>query len=142
MAATVVASEKLQRTKVWGEDDPAVRWAGAFAVYGGHGTTQSSTIVYEIEPGGRLGWHTYATEETQYIIAGTGKLSVEGGQEYAVGPGSVFVLPTNLKHDLANTGKETLRAVAFFAAAMFTQNFDNVMLPPKSHILGTPNRNE
>jgi len=25
-------------------------------------------------------------------------------------------------------------------AFMFTQNFDNVMLPPKSHILGTPNR--
>jgi hypothetical protein len=32
-----------------------------------------------------------------------------------------------------------LRAVAFFAAAMFTQNFDNVMMP-KNHILGTPNR--
>lgn len=27
-----------------------------------------------------------------------------------------------------------------FAAAMFTQDFDQVMLPPKSHILGTPNR--
>jgi len=24
---------------------------------------------------------------------------------------------------------------------MFTQDFDQVMLPPKSHILGTPNRN-
>jgi hypothetical protein len=23
---------------------------------------------------------------------------------------------------------------------MFTQDFDQVMLPPKSHILGTPNR--
>ena len=33
-----------------------------------------------------------------------------------------------------------LRAVAFFAAAMFTQTFDNVMLPTKKHILGTPNR--
>jgi hypothetical protein len=45
-----------------------------------------------------------------------------------------------VRHDLANTGKETLRAVAFFAAAMFTQKFDNVMLPPKTHVLGTPNR--
>jgi mRNA-degrading endonuclease RelE of RelBE toxin-antitoxin system len=35
----------------------------AFAVYGGHGTTASSTIVYEIEPGKRLGWHTDAAEE-------------------------------------------------------------------------------
>ena len=137
----VVASEKLPRTEVWAEDEPAVKWAGAFAVYGGHGgATASSTIVYEIEPGARLGWHTDATEETQYIIAGTGVLYMEDGSTYPVGPGSIFVLPTPIRHDLANTGTETLRAVAFFAAAMFTQNFDNVMLPPKSHILGTPNR--
>jgi quercetin dioxygenase-like cupin family protein len=137
---TVVASDKLVRTKVWGETDAAVRWAGAFAVYGGHGATASSTIVYEIAPGGRLGWHHDATEETQYIIEGTGKLYLEDGSTQAVGPGSIFVLPTPIRHDLENTGKETLRAVAFFAAAMFTQTFDQVMLPPKSHILGTPNR--
>lgn len=136
----VVASNKLERARVWGEDDPSVNWAGAFAVYGGHGATASSTIVYEIEPGRRLGWHTDATEETQYIIAGTGTLFLEDGSKLPVGPGSVFVLPTPMRHDLANTGKETLRAVAFFAAAMFTQTFDNVMLPPKSHVLGTPNR--
>lgn len=138
--ATIVDSTKLGRTKVWGETDPAVSWAGAFALYGGHGTTASSTIVYEVEPGKRLGWHTDATEETQYIIAGHGKLYLEDGSTHDVGPGSVFVLPTPLRHDLENTGKETLRAVAFFAAAMFTQDFDQVMLPPKSHILGTPNR--
>ncbi|MGD0532348.1 MAG: cupin domain-containing protein [Methyloceanibacter sp.] len=136
----VVASDKLKRGEVWGETDPAVHWAGAFAVYGGHGSTASSTIVYEIEPGKRLGWHTDATEETQYIIAGTGKLYMEDGSTYPVGPGSVFALPTPVRHDLENTGKETLRAVAFFAAAMFTQDFDQVMMPPKSHILGTPNR--
>jgi quercetin dioxygenase-like cupin family protein len=136
----VVESTKLERTKVKGETDPAVRWQGAFARFGGNGATASSTIVYEIEPGGRLGWHTDATEETQYIIAGTGTLHIEGGSSYPVGPGSVFVLPTPLRHDLENTGKETLRAVAFFAAAMFTQTFDQVMLPVKSHVLGTPNR--
>jgi quercetin dioxygenase-like cupin family protein len=136
----VVASDQLERATVWGEDDPSVRWQGAFASCGGKGATQSSTIVYEIEPGGRLGWHTDQTEETQYIISGNGTLYVEGGGNFPVGPGSVFVLPTDVRHDLANTGSETLRAVAFFAAAMFTQAFDNVMLPPKSHTLGTPNR--
>ena len=139
----VVASDKLKRAEVWAEDDESVHWAGAFAVYGGHGTTASSTIVYEIEPGKRLGWHTDATEETQYIIAGDGELHMEDGSVHRVGPGSVFVLPTPVKHDLVNVVNETLRAVAFFAAAMFTQNFDNVMmLPPKTHILGTPNREE
>ena len=136
----VVDSDKLKRTEVWGETDKDVSWAGAFAVYGGHGATASSTIVYEIEPGKRLGWHTDATEETQYIIAGRGKLYLEDGSTHLVGPGCVFVLPTPMRHDLENTGKETLRAVAFFAAAMFTQDFDQVMLPVKSHILGTPNR--
>jgi hypothetical protein len=43
----VVASDKLKRAELWAEDDKSVHWAGAFAVYGGHGTTASSTIVYE-----------------------------------------------------------------------------------------------
>ena len=59
----VIDSNNLPRTKVWGESDAAVRWQGAFALCGGNGSTASSTIVYEIEPGGRLGWHTDATEE-------------------------------------------------------------------------------
>jgi quercetin dioxygenase-like cupin family protein len=140
MTTTIVQSNDLERVQVRGEDDASVRWNGAFVLYGGAGTTQSSTIVYEIEPGGRLGWHTDATEETQYIIAGTGELQIEDGTVHKVEAGSVFVLPTPLKHDLVNTGTETLRAVAFFAAAMFTQTFDNVMLPPRTHLLGTPNR--
>jgi len=137
----IIETNKLERIQIRGADDPSVCWTGAFAVYGGHGTTQSSTIVYEIEPGGRLGWHTDATEETQYIIAGTAELQLEDGSTHQVGPGTVFVLPTPLRHDLVNVGNETLRAVAFFAAAMFTQTFDNVMLPPNTHVLGTPNRN-
>ncbi len=141
MNAKVIQSHQLERVQVTGEDDPSVSWRGAFALCGGAGTTQSSTIVYEIEPGCRLGWHTDATEESQYIIAGTGELHLEDGSIHRVEPGSVFVLPTPLRHDLVNTGSETLRAVAFFAAAMFTQTFDNVMLPPKTHVLGTPNRN-
>lgn len=135
----VIASEKLPRAHVQGATDQSVSWYGAFATCGGHDAVQSSTIVYEIEPGGHLGWHTDATEETQYIISGTGELRMEDGV-HPVGPASVFALPANVRHDLANTGTETLRAVAFFAAAMFTQTFDQVMLPPNTHVLGTPNR--
>jgi hypothetical protein len=86
LSAAIVASNKLPRTKVWGETDSAVSWQGAFAVYGGNGTTASSTIVYEVEPGKRLGWHTDATEETQYIIAGSGKLYLEDGTTHQAAP--------------------------------------------------------
>ena len=65
---------------------------------------------------------------------------MKDGSTHKVGPDSVFAIPTPVKDDLVNVGRETLRAVAFFAAAMFTQNFDNVMMPTKSHMLGTPNR--
>ena len=134
-----VDTAPLQRVHVYGDSDKTVNWAGAFVTCGGHGSDQSSTIVFEIDPGNRLGWHTDQTEETQYIIAGTGELQTDTGN-FPVGPGSVFALPANVRHDLVNTGKETMRAVAFFSAAMFTQIFDDIMLPPKSHVLGTPNR--
>jgi quercetin dioxygenase-like cupin family protein len=134
-----VATFDLPRAQIHGDGDDSVRWQGAFVSYGGHGADQSTTIVFEIEPGARLGWHTDQTEETQYIVSGTGELHRDDGV-FPVGPGSVFVLPTNVGHDLVNTGTETLRAVGFFSAAMFTQIFDNVMQPFNSRVLGTPNR--
>lgn len=134
-----VATDGLERVQLHGDGVPDVRWQGVFVAYGGHGADQTTTIVFEIEPGGRLGWHTDQTEETQYVVAGTGELQRDDGV-FPVGPGSVFVLPTNVRHDLANTGTETLRCVAFFGAAMFTQKFDDLMQPVGGHVLGTPNR--
>ena len=134
-----VDTSKVQRIQLHGEGVESVRWQGAFVSYGGHGANQSATIVFEIEPGGRLGWHTDQTEETQYIVAGTGELQRDDGN-FPVGPGSVFVLPTNVRHDLVNTGTETMRAVAFFSAPMFTQVFEDLMQPVNTHVLGTPNR--
>src|SRR5262245_15154163 len=75
--SAVVASSKVPRVKVRSVDDANISWDAAFATYGGHGADQSSTIVYEIAPGGHLGWHTDATEETQYIISGSGELQTE-----------------------------------------------------------------
>jgi quercetin dioxygenase-like cupin family protein len=133
-----VNTANVPRLAVHGEGVPDVRWQGAFISYGGHGATQSTTIVFEIAPGGRLGWHTDQTEETQCILAGSGELQRDDGNQ-PVGPGTVFVVPTNVRHDLVTIGAATLRAVAFFAAPMFTQVFDELMQPVNSHVLGTPN---
>jgi quercetin dioxygenase-like cupin family protein len=74
-----VATFDLPRAQIHGDGDDAVRWQGAFVSYGGHGADQSTTIVFEIEPGERLGWHTDQTEETQYIVSGTGELHRDDG---------------------------------------------------------------
>jgi hypothetical protein len=123
---------------VWGETDAAVHWAGAFAVYGGHGATASSTIVYRSSPASGSAGTPTRRKRPNTSSQGRASFVWKTGPLGRSGRGSV--LPTPMRHDLENTGKETLRAVAFFAAAMFTQDFDQVMLPPKSHILGTPNR--
>jgi len=135
-----VDSTKLERGEVWGETDSAVHWKGAFAVYGGHGTTASSVIVYEIEPGKRLGWHTDATEETQYIIAGTGKLYIEDARNLDRTSQRVRAADADAPRRREYRQGNAARRRTFFAAAMFTQDFDQVMMPPKTHILGTPNR--
>jgi quercetin dioxygenase-like cupin family protein len=135
----VVMAPTVPRLHVHGEGEPDVRWQGAFVSSGGRGATQSTTIVFEIERGGRLGWHTDQTEETQYIIAGIGELQRDDGP-LLIGPGTIFVVPTNVRHDVVNTGPETMRAVAFFAAPMFTQVFEDLMQPVNTHVLETPNR--
>ena len=110
-----VSTFDLPRAHLHGDGDHTVRWQGAFVSYGGHGADASTTIVFEIEPGCHLGWHTDQTEETQYIVSGTGELQRDDGV-FPVGP------------------------IGFFSAAMFTQIFDNDMQPVNSRVLGTPNR--
>ena len=135
----VVATKDLPRAKVGGVDDPSVRWAGAFASYGDTGPPnlrQSSMKSSQAD-----GWAGIRTRPRDAIYhCRHRRIALEDGKVQQVKPGDVFVIPTPIRHDLANTGTETLRAVAFFAAPMFTQHFDNAMLAPDVHVLGTPNR--
>ena len=136
----VVDSLKLERTKVWGDGDAAVRWQGAFATYGGHGATASSTIVYEIEPGGRLGWHTDATEETQYILAGTGRLYLEDGStQRSVRAASSCCRRRSGTISRTPARKRSARWRSSRRRCSPRPSMHE-MMPPKTHILGTPNR--
>jgi quercetin dioxygenase-like cupin family protein len=128
----------LGLTEARAADDGQVRWAGAYASYGGAGSSQSATVYFTIAPGDRLGRHTDSTEETQFIVGGRGELRLDEGIR-PVAAGDVVVLSEGTPHDLANVGSEVLRVVGFFAAPAVNQCFDDVMLPPNSHALGSPN---
>jgi len=129
---------KLQMIPISSTDDASIDWTAAFACYGGKGADNTVVVPFSIAPGGHLGWHTDSLEETQYIIAGSGELQRDDGT-WAAGPGSIFVLPKDLRHDMRNTGTVPLIAIAFFSGEALTQTFDNVMLPPKGHLLTSPN---
>jgi quercetin dioxygenase-like cupin family protein len=128
----------LQMIPISSTEDASIDWTAAFACYGGKGADNTVVVPFSIAPGGHLGWHTDSLEETQYIIAGSGELQRDDGS-WPAGPGSIFVLPKDLRHDLRNTGTVPLIAVDFFSGGELTQTFDNVMLPPKGHTLASPN---
>jgi quercetin dioxygenase-like cupin family protein len=129
---------KLDMIPISSTEDASIDWTAAFACYAGKGADNTVVVPFSIAPGGHLGWHTDSLEETQYIIAGSGELLRDDGT-WPAGPGSVFVLPKDLRHDLRNTGTVPLIAVAFFSGGALTQTFDNIMLPPKGHTLASPN---
>ena len=69
--------------------------------------------MYEIEPGHRLGWHTDATEETHYIIAGTGESHTEDGSSYPGRPWQYFCDSNAGKTHLVNVGKGNIARRCF-----------------------------
>jgi hypothetical protein len=62
---------------------------------------------------------------------------MEDGTTHQVGPGSVFAIPTPVKHDLVNVGKEMFRPVAFFRSGnvhtKFRQRDDATEEPHARH---------
>jgi quercetin dioxygenase-like cupin family protein len=129
---------KLQMIAISSPDDATIDWKAAFACYGGNGADETVVVPFSIAPGGHLGWHTDSLEETQYIIAGDGELLRDDGT-YPARIGSIFVLPKDVRHDLRNVGTTPLLAIAFFSGGALKQTFDDVMLPPKGHVLSSPN---
>ena len=93
----------LDLTEARAIEDGQVRRAGAYASYGGAGSSESATVYFTISPGDRLGRHTDSTEETQFIVGGSGELHLDDGIR-AVAAGDVVVLSEGTPHDLVNVG--------------------------------------
>jgi mannose-6-phosphate isomerase-like protein (cupin superfamily) len=62
-----------------------------------------------LPPGESSSFHSHEAEcETWIVVSGEGEVQV-GEEREPVGPESVIFLPRNVKHQIINTGKETLR---------------------------------
>lgn len=60
-----------------------------------------------LAPRARSKWHRLTSSEVYYIIAGRGRLTVNGSV-VAVGPGSVVYVPPGRKQSLENSGSTTI----------------------------------
>lgn len=69
--------------------------------------------VYYYKPGQALGYHRHPTGDQMFtVIAGTGTFKTDDGGEESldVSPGSTFLAPANVWHDLIDSGDGKLIA--------------------------------
>jgi mannose-6-phosphate isomerase-like protein (cupin superfamily) len=80
--------------------------------------------ITEVDPGNASNLHSHdEREEIFYVISGQGKIRV-ADEEEAIEPGSCIYIPIGLPHQLINTAKEKLKAVAVTSPAFTLAKFD------------------
>jgi quercetin dioxygenase-like cupin family protein len=97
------------------------------------GAKHLSACVIKVAPGETVRpAHSHPNgEEVIYIIAGSGRVMIEG-EVSAVREGSVVLFPQGKVHMLQNNGQTEMKVVCFFAPATNLDNykfFENVEFP-------------
>jgi quercetin dioxygenase-like cupin family protein len=113
-------------------------WTGGYFAYGGNGADKSTVIYFAIPSGKRLGKHYDTAEETQFILAGSGRILLDAGDK-DIRAGDVIVLEEGKLHDLENTGDEDLRVIGFFAADRVEQHWTDEVWPGAGKVTKSPN---
>ena len=91
-------------------------------------TTKLWLGVSEVDPGSKSNPHTHDdAEEIFYVVSGYGRIRV-GAEEEDIGPGSCIFVPIGEKHQLINSGDETLKIIGATAPPFELEDFEVVHL--------------
>ena len=116
-------------------------WVAGWFAYGGQGADESAALYFAIPPGKRLGRHIDMTEETLFILAGSGEMLLDDAAPRPVRAGDLVVVKQGVFHDLRNTGSEDVRVVAFFSEPKAEMHWSKeVWEPGDLTVTGSPNR--
>jgi quercetin dioxygenase-like cupin family protein len=66
--------------------------------------------VFDVEPGGHTPRHAHPWPHINYVIAGRGKLHIDG-VDHEVTAGSYALVPAGARHQFANTGDDLFRFI-------------------------------
>ena len=115
-------------------------WVAGWFAYGGEGADASAALYFSIPPGKRLGQHIDMTEETLFILSGSGDMLLDEGAR-PVRAGDLVVVKQGVLHDLRNTGSEDVRVVAYFNGPKAEMHWTKeVWEPGHLTVTGSPNR--
>ena len=128
---------ELELNEFQAKNDERQHCKATFPLIGAHGTEQSATVYFELEPGDNLGRHTDSAEELLLILDGEVEVTV-GDETGRLSKNEVAVVPVMVPHDLKNIGTEKARVLGFFGGANnIVATFDNVWLPAESNVVDT-----
>ena len=78
---------------------------------------KSQLVVMDIPAGGEIGKEKHAhVEQTIFILSGQAKVTLDG-KETEMGVGDVVVVTPGVKHNLVNSGSESLKVYTIYAPA-------------------------
>lgn len=78
------------------------------------GNTDKLTVLASIIPaGGTTGLHTHDVDEFMYVVSGRG-VHVYESKEFPVEVDMLIHAPAGIRHEVKNTGDETIKLVCFF----------------------------
>ncbi|MFO7524296.1 MAG: cupin domain-containing protein [Ignavibacteriaceae bacterium] len=127
----------LELNEFIAKNNPVQHCKATFPLFGAHGTAESSTVYFELEPGDELGTHTDSAEELLLIVEGSVEISV-GERSGAAIQGDLIHVPKLFPHNIRNTGAGKARVLGFFGGANhIVATFDNVWLPTESNTVDT-----
>ena len=119
--------------------DPSRRVRVAFPISSATGTASSATVYFEVEPGDHVGVHVDSAEEFLVILEGSAEALV-GDELGRAEAGQVVVVPSMVRHDLANVGDGVLRVLGTFSSSTVVSTFEEPIAPggPQVFVIGAP----
>jgi quercetin dioxygenase-like cupin family protein len=132
-----VSIPELELQQAWSDGDPTLRTRDGYLLHSGDGTTASSAVLFEVDPGCHIGRHFHTAEEMLLVL--DGEVELELGDESArVGQGGLAFAPALAWHNVRCTSAEPARCVGFFAAASVDSIYEDLVMPDETRVRGTP----
>src|SRR4051812_15671342 len=94
-----VSLGELEVEQAGSEGDPTLRTRDGYLLHAGHGTTASSAVLFEVDPGCHIGRHFHTAEETVLVLEGSVEVTV-GDETAVVQRGGVAFAPALVWHNV------------------------------------------
>lgn len=128
---------ELDLEQAWSEDDPTLRTRDGYLLHAGDGTTASSAVLFEVDPGCHIGRHLHTAEEMLLVLEGSVEVEVDGERAVVENGGLAFA-PAQAWHNVRCVSDSRARCVGFFAAASVDSVYEDVVMPDDTRVRGTP----